>query len=106
MTTPHAPTLADPLSLLSRHALAAASAGDEAFLRATPFSHCVIDDFFDDAFAQRLLREFPGFERGNTGMLPFGWTVPREAEKSGYVAELREEKPAEGRRCAALRRRA
>lgn len=44
----------------------------------------------------------PGFERGNTGTLPFGWSVPRGAEESGYVAELREETPAEGRRCAAL----
>ncbi|HYG64751.1 MAG TPA: hypothetical protein VEL74_19380 [Thermoanaerobaculia bacterium] len=48
-----------------------------------------------------LLRN-PGFERGNTGTLPFGWSVPRGADEAGYVAEIREERPAEGRRCAAL----
>lgn len=50
---------------------------------------------------QNLLRN-PGFERGNTGTLPFGWSVPWGSDESGYVAELREERPAEGKRCAAL----
>ena len=65
MTTAKAAALADPLALLSRHAIAAAEAGDAAFVRATPFGHCVIDGFFEDAFARRLLDEFPAFEHGN-----------------------------------------
>lgn len=56
---------ADPLSLLSAQAIDATDARNAEFLRATPFGHCVIDNFFDDAFARRLLREFPDFARGN-----------------------------------------
>lgn len=40
-------------------------AGDrhrEAFLAAKPFRHVVIDDFFEPAFAERLLAEFPSFD--------------------------------------------
>jgi hypothetical protein len=44
-------------------------AGGEALARtfaaAEPFRHVVIDDFFEPAFAQRLLAQFPGFEQGN-----------------------------------------
>lgn len=57
--------LADPLSLLSANAVDTADARNTEFLRATPFGHCVIDGFLDDAFARRLLQEFPDFERGN-----------------------------------------
>lgn len=60
-----ADALADPLSLLSADTVASAAARDTAFERATPFAHCVIDGFLDDAFARRLLEEFPAFERGN-----------------------------------------
>ena len=35
------------------------------FATAAPFRHVVIDDFFEPAFAQRLLAQFPGFEQGN-----------------------------------------
>jgi len=33
----------------------------EAFLRAEPFRHAVIDDFFEPGFAERLLADFPAF---------------------------------------------
>jgi hypothetical protein len=42
-----------------RHALARSFAG------AGPFRHVVIDGFLDDAFARRLLEQFPGFEQGD-----------------------------------------
>lgn len=35
------------------------------FQRRDPFRHVVIDDFFDAATCERLLAEFPPFERGN-----------------------------------------
>lgn len=37
----------------------------KAFARREPFRHLVIDDFLDTGFAQRLLAQFPAFERGN-----------------------------------------
>lgn len=37
----------------------------ERFESATPFSHCVIEGFFDPAFAQSLLQDFPAFDQGN-----------------------------------------
>ncbi|WP_338039833.1 2OG-Fe(II) oxygenase [Luteibacter yeojuensis] len=36
-----------------------------AFADAQPFRHVVIDDFFDRAYVDQLLQEFPAFERGN-----------------------------------------
>lgn len=36
----------------------------EAFLDAHPFRHISVDDFFVDAFAERLLDEFPRFDKG------------------------------------------
>jgi len=36
-----------------------------AFARREPFRHLVVDDFLDAGFAQRLLAQFPAFERGN-----------------------------------------
>lgn len=38
----------------------------ERFAQAQPFGHVVIDDFFDDGFAQALLAQFPAFERANS----------------------------------------
>ncbi len=37
----------------------------QAFDQAAPFRHLVIDDFFDPDVAERLLAQFPPFERGN-----------------------------------------
>lgn len=37
----------------------------ERFSRHEPFRHMVIDDFLERGFADRLLAEFPAFERGN-----------------------------------------
>ena len=46
----------------------------EMFLHAAPFKHVVIEDFFESAFAERLLQDFPHFdarlarnEMGNVG---------------------------------------
>jgi hypothetical protein len=36
------------------------------FAQAQPFRHVVVDGFFDAGFAQALLAQFPGFERGNS----------------------------------------
>lgn len=44
-------------TLVSQHA--------QQFARHEPFRHVVIDDFLDNAFAARLLAEFPAFEHGN-----------------------------------------
>src|SRR2546429_7711067 len=33
----------------------------EAFLRAEPFRHAVIDGFFEPGFSERLLADFPAF---------------------------------------------
>jgi hypothetical protein len=38
----------------------------EAFQGARPFKHVVIDQFFDPAFAQQLLAEFPHFDSGSS----------------------------------------
>ena len=38
----------------------------EAFQQARPFKHVVIDQFFDPAFAQQLLAEFPSFNSGSS----------------------------------------
>lgn len=36
-----------------------------SFAAAAPFRHVVIDGFLEDAFARRLLEQFPGFEQGD-----------------------------------------
>src|SRR5690349_1350033 len=36
-----------------------------AFRGAEPFPHVVVDDFLTPQFAQRLLDQFPSFDRGN-----------------------------------------
>lgn len=38
----------------------------ERFDAAEPFRHVVIDEFLDPDFAQRLLEEFPSYEKGNS----------------------------------------
>src|ERR1700753_715805 len=35
----------------------------ERFVNAKPFRHVVIEDFFDPAFAEKLLEEFPTFDK-------------------------------------------
>jgi hypothetical protein len=56
---PAAPAVLAPSVAASAEAIHARFAG------ARPFAHCVIDDFFDPGFAAALLRDFPGFARGN-----------------------------------------
>jgi hypothetical protein len=53
------------LPLVSGHVTAQVSAFAERFARREPFRHVVIDDFFAADYADRLLAEFPAFERGN-----------------------------------------
>lgn len=50
---------------VSAHVLAQADDYAERFARREPFRHVVIDDFLDARFAERLLAEFPPFERGD-----------------------------------------
>jgi len=52
-------------SLVGAGVLRDADALRERFLRAEPFRHVVIDDFFSADFAERLLGEFPAFDQGN-----------------------------------------
>jgi len=47
---------------LSQLMLANAPTYLEAFLRAKPFRHAIIDDFFESSFAERLLADFPSFD--------------------------------------------
>jgi C-terminal processing protease CtpA/Prc len=44
----------------------------------------------------------PGFEQGQAGQLPSGWTVPEDAAASGYTAQVVTEKPESGRQCILL----
>jgi hypothetical protein len=48
---------------LSRVTLDQATAHREAFPSAQPFRHIRIDSFFEEGFAERLLAEFPAFDR-------------------------------------------
>jgi hypothetical protein len=47
---------------LSRETLNRAGAHRQSFLGAQPFRHVLIDSFFDEAFAERLLVDFPVFD--------------------------------------------
>ena len=51
--------------ILAAATAANASSGAVQFKQARPFRHLVLEDFFETAFLQRLLAEFPAFERGN-----------------------------------------
>ena len=62
------------LSQVASHVYDEAGRYRDAFLNADPFRHVSIDEFFDPAFAERLLAEFPSFdpklarnEHGGTG---------------------------------------
>ena len=50
---------------IDRRVMAEAGELQTAYRDARPFPHVVIDDFLTPAFAQRLLDQFPSFERGN-----------------------------------------
>lgn len=52
-------------ALLSAQTLQNIDAYAAAFARREPFRHVVIENFFHDDYVQRLLAEFPPFERGN-----------------------------------------
>lgn len=58
MTCPH-------LSLLNPGLVAQVGTRAQSFRAAQPFRHLVMEDFFAAQFAERLLGEFPEFERGN-----------------------------------------
>ena len=47
---------------ISERIVAQADEFREAFLGATPFRHGMMENFFEPAFAERLLREFPSFD--------------------------------------------
>lgn len=56
----------DSSQLILDHAIASeAKQLTQQFAEARPFRYVVIENFFDAAFAQALLAEFPAFERGN-----------------------------------------
>lgn len=63
-----------PLAQVASHVYDDADRYRETFLNADPFRHVAIDEFFELAFAERLLAEFPSFdsklaknEHGGTG---------------------------------------
>ena len=62
------------------------------FASARPFRHVVIDDFFDTATLQKLVAQFPPFERGSArneaGLLGRKSVVERIATLGGVYAEL------------------
>ena len=43
----------------------------------------------------------PNLEDGTNGNVPTGWFLPGPARDAGYRARLSEERPKEGKRCAA-----
>jgi Rps23 Pro-64 3,4-dihydroxylase Tpa1-like proline 4-hydroxylase len=51
---------------VDRHVLASTAELHSAYRGAKPFPYVVIDDFLAQPFAQRLLDQFPSFERGNS----------------------------------------
>ena len=80
------------LSLISGHVGAQAPEYAQRFSRREPFRHVVIDDFFSTEFADRLLAEFPPFERGSAraenGALGNKSTVERIRELGESYAAL------------------
>lgn len=51
-----------PIPQISPRVLGEADRHREAFLHADPFKHVVIEDFFEPAFAEKLLADFPTFD--------------------------------------------
>jgi hypothetical protein len=60
--SPADPRLSGLVPYLSRQTLDAASSCREAFLAAQPFRHVLMDSFFEETFAERLLAQFPAFD--------------------------------------------
>lgn len=56
---------ANPEALINPDVLASSDEIAARFRPRAPFRHVVIDQFLDAGFADRLLAEFPSFERGN-----------------------------------------
>jgi len=48
----------------------------------------------------------PGFEEGEVGQAPAGWTVSPHSQQSGYIAALTDEQSKSGRYCLVLKREA
>ena len=78
--------------IISAHALDHARQTPTEFSGAKPFRHLVIDDFLATSFADRLLAEFPAFERGNArneaGELGSKSTVERIRELGASFEQL------------------
>jgi 2-oxoglutarate-Fe(II)-dependent oxygenase superfamily protein len=56
------PSLETAIPQVSESVIRQADQHREAFLNAKPFKHVMIEDFFESAFAERLLSEFPTFD--------------------------------------------
>lgn len=82
----------EPSRQLDPRVSAQADAHAASFARRDPFRHLVIDDFLDADYAQRLLGDFPPFERGNArneaGELGGKSTVERIRELGAPYAAL------------------
>ena len=74
------------------HVLEGSRQPERQFSNAAPFRHVVIDGFLTKSFADRLLAEFPAFERGNArneaGELGSKSTVERIRELGASFVEL------------------
>lgn len=81
-----------PSGLLDPRVSAQADAHAACFARREPFRHVVIDDFLHADYAQRLLADFPPFERGNArneaGELGGKSTIERIRELGAPYAAL------------------
>ena len=74
------------LTMIAPRVLAQADRLRDGFPGARPFAHCVIEDFFTEAFARSLLDAFPAFERGNSlneDGLPGGKSVVEQMQALG-----------------------
>jgi Rps23 Pro-64 3,4-dihydroxylase Tpa1-like proline 4-hydroxylase len=83
---------AHPDLLIAPHVIASTTELAARFGRREPFRHLVIDSFLEKSFADRLLAEFPAFERGNArneaGELGSKSTVERIRDLGSAFVEL------------------
>jgi hypothetical protein len=88
----HVTTTELPRHRINAQVIAESTSHAARFAERQPFRHVVIDSFLDAAYAQRLLTEFPAFERGNArneaGELGGKSTVERIRELGSAFAEL------------------